>query len=145
MKLGDRGEEGLGTVAWILGVAVVVLPIAIALLSIPRWVERIELARGTAQDAARVVVRAPDLATGLERAQRLVETASTEAGVSRGDACSDDCMALSVRGVLERGAEVTAIVSIELPGVAVPFVGSLAATTWQARHSERVDDYRSLP
>jgi hypothetical protein len=46
---------------------------------------------------------------------------------------------------LERDGVVTARVTVDMPAVAVPLVGSVGAWKWTAAHREPVDPYGSRP
>lgn len=125
--------------------AIVVLPLTLIVLSLPRWFERAELGRTLAQDIARTVARSVELESGAAAAEVLVAEAVRTAGVSSGPGCSTPCVRYRIEGDLERGRLITATVTVDMPGVFVPFVGTAEGISWSAVHSERVDDYRSLP
>jgi hypothetical protein len=138
-------ERGFGTATWMIGVAVVVLPLVLALLSMPRWYERADLARGLAREVASVVVRSESLTSGLATADELVAAAAAGAGLSSAPGCREGCIAYSVTGDLNRGEYVTARVTVDLPDLVIPFAGSISVGSWAAVHAERVEDLRSLP
>ncbi|MDP9389448.1 MAG: hypothetical protein M3Q48_16415, partial [Actinomycetota bacterium] len=75
---------------------------------------------------------------GLDEAQAVVGDAARNAGLAPGD------LALDVAGDLERGATVVARVTVEMPALRIPLVGTVGRWSWTASHAERVDDYRSL-
>jgi hypothetical protein len=128
-----------------IGMAIVVLPLAVVALSLPRWFDRAELGRAVAQDVARTVARSVDLESGLAASEALVAAAAKDAGLSSGPTCGGRCITFRVEGDLERGRQITATVTVDMPGIFIPFAGTIGGATWSAVHAERVDDYRSLP
>lgn len=138
-------EAGFGTAAWMIGMAMVVVPLAVIALSLPRWYDRAEVGRALAQEIARTVVRAVDLEAGLAVAELATAEAAEAAGLSTDPACSESCISYQVEGALERGQQITATVHVDLPGIFVPFVGTVQGGAWGAVHTERVDDFRSFP
>jgi hypothetical protein len=128
-----------------IGMAMVVLPLALVMLSLPSWFARADLGRGLAQDIARTAVRSADLESGLAAADALVAEVAGRAGLSAEAGCSEMCVSYRVEGALVRGAEIEATVTIDLPGIFVPFVGTVDLGSWTVAHVERVDDFRSLP
>ena len=51
---------------------------------------------------------------------------------------------VAVTGNLERGGSIIARVTVTMPALAVPGLGTFAPWEWTAVHTERVDEYRSL-
>lgn len=140
-----NGERGFGTAAWMVGIALVVLPLALVTLSLPRWYERTDVARAVAQDVARTVARAGDLGVGLDAAATTAKAAAAAAGLSVEADCASACLHYRVEGRLDRGESITVSVTVDLPGMMVPLVGTITPGSWTAVHSERIDDFRSLP
>lgn len=138
-------QRGFGSATWMIGVAVVVLPLAVALLSLPRWYERADLARGLAREIAGVVARSESLPSGLARADEVVAAVAASARLSPAPGCRDGCISYSISGDLVRGQYVTARVVVDLPDLMIPFAGSINLGSWAAVHAERVEDFRSLP
>lgn len=100
--------------------------------------------RLAASAAAREAVRAFVEGTGsTEDARRSGDAAAEEALVGHGK--DVDRMAITWDGdVLERCRLVTATVSYEVPTVVVPWLAAFGGVlSTSARHSERVDPYRS--
>lgn len=144
-------QRGFAAIEWTIGIGLIVLPVAVLVASLPPWFERITTAREMAQEAARAAVLADDWATGVDRANSVARQIGRNGGISDSAWCEfgGDCVWLLVdgapTGTLARGAEITVTVNVVIPGVTVPFVGSVAAVSWSTSHSERVDDYRSIP
>lgn len=140
---------------FVLATGVLMVPMIILALSLPVWIEGMAVARVAAQEAARAVVLASDpirggqLGTGLvvQTARNHdveVEDVSVCYSVHNfEDVAPQRCTGLAA---IRRGAGVTAAVTIRLPVIRLPFLprdlGALPPYT--ARHTERVDLYRSF-
>lgn len=131
-------ERGFVSVELVLGLALLVLPVALIVLTVPTWLARQSLARLAAQQAARtaVVTLSPD--QGVEAARGVV----ADAGV---DARRDLTVAYRAGSTFARGGVVTVDVSVTTPAVTIPFVGSAGSFGLTASFSEPVDAYRSGP
>jgi len=134
-----RWERGFAAVELSAGVALLVLPVVLLVLGLPRWSERQGVARVAARDAARLV--------GLQgwcdhsSAMRAVERLAVDAGLAPGALrLVLDCPA---GAPLPRGGVVTARVTVAMPLLDVPLIGSVAAWDWTAAHREPVDPYGS--
>ncbi len=151
------GPDSHGFVAleFVLATGVLLVPMVILALSLPIWVERMSTARVAAQEAARAVVLAADPVRGGQRGAGLVAQTARNHDVSRDDVSVcysvhdfDDGAPRRCTGLasLPRGGAVTAVVTIRLPMISLPFLpqdlGVLPPYT--ARHTERVDLYRSF-
>jgi hypothetical protein len=77
--------------------------------------------------------------SGTVNAEAAVRQAALNQGID------PDEVTVALSGSLERGATVTAAVTVTMPALVVPGLTSLGSWTWTARHAERVDDYRSFP
>jgi hypothetical protein len=146
-----RREEGFAAVEWTIGVGLIVLPIAILVASLPPWFERAAMARVMAQEAARAMVRADSWDEGAEAAEELARQISANHGIEPDEWCGLDagCMWIgfggTTPGMIERGTEIEVFVNVPMPGITVPFVGSVGEVGWTTSHVERVDDFRSIP
>ncbi|MFN2555594.1 MAG: hypothetical protein ABR592_01765 [Nitriliruptorales bacterium] len=150
-----RAEHGYVALEFVLATGVLVLPMVILALSLPIWVERMSMARVAAQEAARAVALAPDAARGGRRGTELVgqtarnhDVAPEDASVcysvhDLADGAPERCTGLTA---LPRGAAVTAAVTIRLPMIRLPFLAQDLGVLppYTARHTERVDLYRSF-
>ncbi|HYT24928.1 MAG TPA: hypothetical protein VEP73_00380 [Actinomycetota bacterium] len=132
------GGAGYAAVEFVLGICLVVLPVALLVLSLPIWSERQSMAQRAAEESARQVVLAPSWQDGVVEGRRVVAEVARNYGLPAG--------ALRVRfdGALQRGATVTSRVTVPMPALAIPLVGRAAAWHWTAVHVEHVDSYRSL-
>ena len=139
-------ERGHAAVEFALGVGLMLLPVAVAVLAFGPWAERRVVAEAAAAEAARTAVVSLDLSRGSEVVSEIggnhnlpreaihlgwcgSEPAPTEVAIS---GCS-----------LARGSEVVAEVRIWTPLVSTPWgpIGGLWVT---GLHAEPVDLYRSL-
>lgn len=135
-----RGEDGSVAIEFPLAFGLMVIPVAMLMALIPQWPERQNVARAAAQEAAVTAVRAPT----LEQGQALAQARVTETAVNHG--LPADALTLSWEGQWCRGCEITAIVEVKIPAIAVPFLEddiSVGESTWTARSTSRIDDYRS--
>jgi hypothetical protein len=135
------GQEGFAAIELSVGIALLVLPVALLVLSLPEWSSRQNLARLAARDAARVV--------GLRgwcdqhAGERAVDEIAGGAGLPDGSLrLALDCVPAAP---LLRSGTVTARVTVEIPAVTVPLIGSVPRWAWTAVHQEPVDPYGSRP
>lgn len=133
-----RTERGTAALELPLAVGLLLVPVALVVVSLPAWPERQTLARAAAAEASRAVALAASWDEGVAEAQAVVADAARNAGFGPGD------LTLDLTGGLERGATVTASVTVDMPALPLPLVGTVGRWSWTADHTERVDDYRSL-
>jgi len=136
-----RRERGFVAIELTAGVALLVFPIAMLVATLPGWFDRQSLARQAARDAARAVTL-----DGVCRDD--VATAAALRIAHGGGVASDDVRVVldcTAEGALTRDGRVTARVTIEMPAVTVPLVGSVGEWRWTAVHAEPVDPYGSRP
>lgn len=136
MTTDDRGVAAIDMFAVII---VAMIPVFVIVMSIPSWVERMSFARVAAQEAARAAVLADSWDEGQAQASNLVAEIAANHGVPAG------VSSVALSGTLERGAVVSATVSVQTPTLTIPFVTTVGATTLSSTHTEVVDHYRSLP
>ena len=133
-------EGGYVAAELALGIGLLVFPVALLVLTLPTWSERQTTARSIAREASHVVAVA-----GICDRGRAAETGHDMAR-NLGLAPSDvdvqlDCLP---GGRLPRGGSVRASVTVAVPAVTLPGIGSVGAWSWTAHHSEPVDQYRSF-
>lgn len=133
------GEVGGIPIEFVLGVAVLLLPAVLLVVSLPTWVERQSAGRVAAREAARTVVVADTLSAGVAAGEQAA------AEVAANHAIPPDDVDITLTGRLDRQGAVTATVTLRVPGIAVPGMGGTGGFTWTTTHTERVDRYRSLP
>jgi hypothetical protein len=137
----DRaGERGYVAGELALGIGLLLFPVALLVLTLPAWSERQTSARSIAREVSRVAAVA-----GVCDRGRAVDTGHDMArnlGLSPNDIeVQLDC-AHGER--LRRGGSVRASVTVAVPAVTFPGIGSVGAWSWTAHHSEPIDQYRSF-
>ena len=132
------GQRGGVAIELALGVGLLLLPTALLVLTLPQWSERQLVARVAAQEAARAAVTAADAAEAEAAAARTVARTAANHGLDPGD------LTLTLSGDLQRGATVTATLTVVVPAAALPVVGTTPAFSWSTSATEQVDRYRSL-
>lgn len=133
-----RGEAGFVAAEWVAAVGFLLLPMAALVLSFPTWAERQGMARVAAQEAARALALADDTAAGAHAGAVLVDEIARNHGVDPAD------VSLSYDGTATRGNRVRATVSVQLPALVFPGIGSLGTVRWSTHHSELVDQFRTF-
>lgn len=137
-----RREEGFAAAEYAAGVAFLILPVTVLVLSLPTWIETQSGARLAAQQAARAIVTAPTFETGRAEAEAVVDTVLANLDIVRvGD--------LGVEGeLIPRGTSgtqevVTVAVTVRMPAISFPLVREFAAFDHTVSHSQPVDLFRS--
>jgi hypothetical protein len=134
-----RGREGFVATELALGVAVLLLPVVAVVLTIPSWSERQTTGRAIAREVARVVAR-----DGFCNS-RVASDVTRLMGANLGLAPSDlqvqlDC---APGAPLAPGGDVEVAVTVRMPAVRLPALGTIASWSWTARHRQPVDLYGS--
>ncbi len=132
-----QGESGFVATELAFGVAVLVVPVALLVLTLPRWSERQSAARVISREVARRAAR--DGVCDRGAAQALGATMARNLGVAPRDVAVD--LACDDGFELAPGSDVEARVTVAMPAVQVPAVGAVGAWSWTARHREPVDRY----
>lgn len=137
-------EKGYATVELVAGIAFLLLPVTLLVLTLPTWAERQSFAASAAHDAALALARSSTWPSGKARAEQIVDEMARNYGLR-----SDEPVQLTWEpdrqgASVERGERVTAVVSVPTPGVFVPGLGYIGRWDLTARHTEIVDRYRSL-
>jgi len=123
-----------------IGIGLLVFPVALLVLTLPTWSERQTTARSVAREVARVVAVA-----GVCERERALETGhemASNLGLPPADLDIELDCAPGAR--LARGDRVRASVTVAVPAVDLPGIGSVGAWSWTAHHSEPIDQYRSF-
>lgn len=135
-------ESGFGAVEWIIGLALMVVPVAAVVLSIAPWFQRATALAAGAAEAARAVVLAAD-ENAADRAVAAI-VAEIESRY-----CDEPCVAITLEPAkpedLVRGGWVDARAEMRMPGLVVPLIGRVGSFVHAVSHREAVDPYRSLP
>jgi len=132
-------ESGFVATEFAFGVAVLVLPVALLVLTFPRWSERQVTARVIAREVARRTAR--DRVCDRGAALEIGASMARNLGVVPGDVQVD--LACADGSGLVPGSDVEARVTVAMPAVQLPGVGAVGAWSWTARHREPVDRYVS--
>lgn len=132
-------ERGFVATEFALGIAVLLIPVACLVLTMPTWSERKTTARAIVREVARVVA-----STGVcdqESARGLTEIMARNLGLADGDATIE--LACRPGLPLVPGSELEAAVTVRMPAVDIPGVGPVGEWSWTARHRQPVDRYVS--
>lgn len=132
-----RDESGTAILEWMIGIGLLLLP-TMGLVSMSSWLERQNMARAAAHEAARVTALAADVDAGMAEGTRLVAEIAENHGV---DAST---VSVAYTGSTDRGGTVVATVSVVMPALTFPGLGAVGSVTWSTSHSERVDQYRGF-
>jgi hypothetical protein len=132
-------ESGFVVTEFAFGVAVLVLPVALLVLTFPRWSERQVTASVIGREVARRAAR--DGICDLGAARVLGATMARNLGVAPAELTVD--LSCTDGAGLASGGVVEATVTVTMPAVQVPGLGAVGAWSWTARHREPVDRYAS--
>jgi len=134
---GPDHDGGFVTVEFLLGCAVLLLPLAAFVFLLPTWAERQSIARTAAREAARTYVVDRDRGAATAVAEQIGHDDELEPGDMTVELDGDPS---------RRGSTVRAVVDIEVPLVSLPLVrGRAGGFHVTASHVEPVDQYRSFP
>lgn len=137
-----RDDAGFAAVELVAGVALLVLPVALLVLSVPVWAETQTSARTIAREAARVLALADDDATGRAAALAMAARIADNLGV---ELVAPPTLEGTVDAPPGRAGTVTARVTVRLPLLGLPLLADLTEVDWTVAHDEPVDAYRSRP
>jgi hypothetical protein len=132
-----RAESGFVATEFAFGVAVLVLPVVLLVLTFPRWSERQVTARVIGREVARRAVR--DGVCDRDAARALASTMARNLGVPADDVSVE--LGCADGSGLAPGTDVEASVTIAMPAVQLPALGAVGAWSWTTRHREPVDRY----
>jgi Flp pilus assembly protein TadG len=128
-------DSGAVAVELPLTVGFLLLPVAVLVMVLPQWPEAKGIATSTAKEAATLYATAGSQAEGA---------AAANAALDRAEANYRRPINATVAGQWCRGCAVTVTVTIDVPAVDVPFIGSTGTFAYTATSTARIDDYRSL-
>ncbi len=132
-----RGERGFIAIEWVAAVAMLLLPAVVLVATLPTWAERRHAATVAAREAARELQQQWP-AGNADEAELVARYVAGDHGIAARD--------VSVRVVavgVNPGDQIQVEVRVRMPAIALPGVASVAAWTYTAVESLRVDDYRS--
>jgi hypothetical protein len=131
-RVEDRGSVALELP---LTVGFLLLPVAVLVMVLPQWPEAKTVATSSAKEAATLYATAGSESDGA---------AAANAALDRAEANYGRPIDAVVDGQWCRGCTITVTVTIKVPAVAVPFIGSTGTFAYTATSSARIEDYRSL-
>ena len=133
-----HGEEDYGAatpLTLMLGVALIILPVMVLILTVPVWEQRTVDAQDAARAAARAMVAASTETGGLLAAKQAVDE------VFQGDGIPSAQVSITFAGEDVPGGSVTASVTVVIPAGRVPGLGAIGDLHYTARSTEHVDSY----
>lgn len=135
-------EDGFTAAEFSAGVAFLIFPIAVLVMSLPTWVETQSGARLAAQQAARTVVTAATLEAGVADARSIATTVLDNLGIEQvGDL--DVTGELRAAGTSGDQEVVTVEVTVRMPIITFPLVDEFGGFDHTVSHSQPVDLFRS--
>ncbi|HEX5587055.1 MAG TPA: hypothetical protein VFZ17_07080 [Acidimicrobiia bacterium] len=137
----DGTEVGFAAIELVAGLALLLLPVAIVVLTLPTWAERQTTGRAIAREVARRT--AASGVCDVAAARELAGSMARNLGVPPGDAHA--AIGCEPGAVLDPGSTLEADVTVRMPAVHLLGIGDLGAWTWTARHREPVDVYVGAP
>ena len=135
-------DAGFAAVEFVAGLALLVLPIAILVVSFPVWAETQTSARAVARESARVLAVADTDAAGRADALAMATRVADNLGV---ELVGPPQVEGTVEGPAGDVAEVSVAVTVRLPLLALPLLRDVTEVDWTVEHREPVDAYRSRP
>lgn len=133
-----RGQRGSASLEFIIFMGVAVLPM-MGLVSVTSWPERMNASRAAAYEAAKAVVTAADPAAGED----VGRSRALEVLANHGFSTADVDVVYSLADP-KRGDGVTATVTISLPALTFPGVGSWESVRHAESNTQRVADFRGF-
>ena len=130
-------EAGFVATELVLGIGLLVVPVALLVLTLPRWSERQVTARVISREVARRLAR--EGVCDLAGSRALGATMARNLGVP-GEQVSVD-VSCAAGAALAPGSDVEARVTVTMPAVNLPGIGAVGAWSWTARHREPIDRY----
>lgn len=139
-----RSESGSVSLELIFAVGFLLIPAAALLAQFPTWIGTTQAAQVAATEAARQIVLADDMTSGIAAATETALEVIANHGLDVGDLL-DLTVTASPPGDLQRGQVVTVTVTVRGSPILVPGLGSVG-NPFDAVGSatERVDDYRGF-
>lgn len=139
-----RSDRGSASLEAVFAIGFLLIPAAMLLAQLPGWIATGQAAQVAATEAARQVVLADDMTTGVAAAQVTATQVITNHGLTVDDLISVNVVAYPA-GDLQRGQTVTVTVTVRGNPIVVPGLGTVGNPFDAIRAgTERVDDYRSF-
>jgi hypothetical protein len=126
-------------VEWIAAMVLLLIPVMLIGAGVSRWPERQQVARAAAGEAARAAVLADTYAGAVAAADEVAGEVVANYGVP------DAAYSIEVSApVWDWGEDVTVTVTIAMPALDVPGIGSWSVSDWSTSSTQRIEDYRGL-
>jgi hypothetical protein len=133
----SRDERGSAIpLTLLLGVALIVMPVMLLVLTLPTWEQRAVDAQDAARNAARALVTADNWGDGVSAANQTVSDLVV------GDGLPPEDLTVAYSGTLDPGGTVTAAVTVVIPAGNLPGLGFVGELHYTASSTEHVDSYR---
>ena len=133
-------DDGFVTTEWMVGLALLVLPMLMVVAVLPSWTARHAAAAAAAREGARAAVQAD---TGTQ-AEAMARTAVAQVLADRGvEGPPTVQVRVPTAGALPRDGIVRVTVSLPTPGVPIPGVGTVSGPTVSAGHDRALDPVRT--
>lgn len=134
-----KDERGLVAVELPLAVGLFLVAAAVVMATAIAWVERLSIAGKAAGNAVTALVEADSLESGVAAADGAVSRVRHNYGLSDGH-----LELTEAPGTFQRGASLEVGVTVSMPAVTVPFLGTIEGWSRTVYAGARVGDYRSL-
>jgi hypothetical protein len=138
-RCSTKRDAGHVALELVLGVAVLLLPVAAVVLTLPTWSQRQTTARAIAREVGRIVARDGSCSTVV--ASGLSEMMAANLGLAADDVTVD--LACSPGAALVPGSSLEVSVTVAMPAARLPGLGGVGAWNWTAHHRQPVDLYGS--
>jgi len=134
-------QHGFAAIELVAGLALLLLPVATVVLTLPTWSERQTTGRAIAREVARRT--AGSGVCDVAAARELSASMARNLGVPPGDAHT--VIGCEPGAVLDPGSTLEADVTVRMPAVHLLGIGDIGAWTWTARHRQPVDVFVGVP
>ena len=135
---GRLDERGFVATELVLGIGLLVLPVALLVLTLPGWSERQVTARVISREVARRTARDGVCDLGSAAGARDHDGPQPRRPRRRR---ARSTSVVRRRRRLVPGSDVEARVTVRMPAVELPGLGAVEAWSWTARHRQPVDRY----
>ena len=143
MRRRGRSDSGFIAVEYAAAIGLLLIPVTLLVVTLPKWPERQMIARVAAEEAVRAAVLANDWESGTAAGEDVAEQVVTNWGLEP-DAITVTWPGEGT-GPLSRDATVTVDVEVTMPALWIPAVGEFEwGPGWSVQHTEAVDKYRSI-
>jgi len=139
MKPQEPSEPGFIAVEWVAAIVLLLIPMVLLGAGISRWPERQQIARAAAGEGARAAVQADTALEAFQLANEVADEVALNYGVTPSD------MTVRIENpVWERGEDLTVTITIAMPALDIPGMGSWDPGSWSVSSTQRIEDFRGL-